>query len=300
MDAAQLQQFGRMYQRYLRWIAPLARYSPQWLWALTQRTLGRALNPYRYRQKAIMAGMAQALGAAHRAAWAAWCDSHSQFVRNFTRYHLLNQETMRRQVRISDMDILAQLRTEGGLLLTYHTHHQNTLCCALGFEGCRVYAVASAPEMSPIFSYIDQWALQVNRESARHFHGGGYLFINDMRHLSRSVRKALTEKDVVVCLSDFHQPGDGCPMLPLMSRQISPPAGVIDLALRLRAPIYLALCAPESGQLVLRIRRLGIVDDRKDVLAAYIAFLEEACRQNPSCWQGWDWFSDLPTLTTLS
>lgn len=296
MDTTEyFRQFGLLYRRYLRWLAPLGRYCPGWLWRLPQKTLGRTLSPYQLKASAIRAGLAQAAGTdGVDAAWAAWRDSHAQFVRDFSRYHLLTPMQMQRQVLIPDTDVLAQLHAEGGLLLTYHSHHQNTLCCALGFAGCRVHAVAAAPQTSLLFPYLSRWALQINRESARHFRGGDYLFINDMRHVARSVKQALADKDVVVCLCDFHQPDGSGLVFPLFSRQISPPSGVLDLALRQQAPIYLALCAPEEGQLVLRLSRLSVVDNRASVLAAYIAFLERACRQNPVCWQGWDWFNDLP------
>lgn len=298
MDAETLKIFGRQYRNYLRCLAPLARYCPEWIWPLVQKTLGRALSPYRFKKEAICAGIAEVFGAERsKVIWSDWQDSHSSFVRGFTRYHLLTPQDIQRQVYILDTDVLAQLREEGGLVFTYHTHHQNIMCCALGFAGCKVFPIAGAPEVSPIFPYVSQWALQINRESAKHFRGGEYLFVNNLRYVARSIRKVLKDKDVVVCLSDFHQPDSSGWSLPFLSRRISPPAGVMDVAIRLQVPVYIALCAPENGQLVLRLQRYGIVKSRDELVRAYIAFLEQACRQNPVCWQGWDWFNDLPRST---
>lgn len=295
MDAEQLRQYGLRYRRYLSWLVPLGRYCPQWLWPMVQKTLGRALSPYISQEQSIRSGLAEVVGVEHSAAaWEAWLDSHSCFVRDFSRYHLLTPQMAQQHIPIVDTEVLDRLRAEGGLLLTYHTHHQNTLCCALGLAGCKVYPIAGAPETSPVFPYVSKWALQINRESARHFQGGEYLFINDMRHVARSVKKALAEKNVVVCLSDFHQPNGNGMTFPLFSHQISPPTGVIDLAVRLRAPVYIGLCAPEGNHLQVRLHDLGIADNVEDTVSAYIAHLQQACQNNPVCWQGWDWFNDLP------
>lgn len=298
MNQEQLRQFGQRYRRYLRWMTPIGRYSPAWLWPLLQKTLGRYLSPYRLKEQAIRASLTEAVGTEQSTkAWEAWLDSHTHFVRDLSRYHLLEARTLQQWIHVANMDVVEQLRAEGGLLLSYHSYHPNTMACVLDVMGCKVHAVTGRAEKTPLFPYIGPWINRLNEETVKHLQGGEYLIIDNMWQLMRSTKSALENKGVVICLADLHKPDSKVGAFPLFSRQISPPSGVLDLALRQQAPIYLAMCAPEEGQLVLRLSRLGIADNRAAVLAAYVAFLEQACRQNPACWQGWDWFSDLPERT---
>lgn len=271
---------------------PLSRYCPDFLWALVQKTFGRFLNPYQLRKSIITSGLKMAADTdSEKKAWNAWLDSHSHFIRDFSRYHLMSEKNVDKYAHVADVELIRYMRTHGGLLLTYHTHHQNTLCSILGIMGCKLYAVADAPDRSPMFPYIGSWMEQINRESSKHFNGGEYLFNDNLRRLQGLVKEAFSEKSLVVCLADFPLPrNNNIKKLSFnfFSRQISPPVGIIRLAIRYRMPIYIAICAPCDQKLLVQFQDLGRPEILEDVLKKYICFLEIECKKNPACWQGWD------------
>lgn len=286
--------FARRYRFYLRLMAFLLPVLPISWRPLLIRTLGRWVNPFQLHavniNQALMAVLPPELA---KSTWIKWLDSHSLFTVNFLCYDQLDQNWLKFNVDIENPALLEALRTSGGLVLTYHTHHQNTLCCALGLAGCEVSALAAAPEDSPLFPYIGAWAQRVNSSSAQHFRGGRYLFINDKRALARSMRQCLIDKKVLVSLCDFHQPALSSIEGRILGRMICPPVGAIEMALRLGTPIYVAMFAPWEGRLRLQIRQLNSAEGVSAIVQGYLDFLQTSILMNPCCWQGWDWLNDL-------
>lgn len=293
--------FARRYRLYLRLMAFLERIAPQSLHPFIIRTVGRWANPFQLRaaniNKALLSRFSPEIA---RAAWLNWLDSHSLFTLNFLAYDHLDNDWLAQRIDIENPDLLEALRISGGLLLTYHTHHQNTLCCALGFAGCEVSAIAAAPEDSPLFPYIGRWAQKVNASSEQHFRGGRYFFINNKRLLARSIRQQLQEKKVLVSLCDFHQPALSSVEGKILGRIICPPVGAIEMAIKLKAPIYAAILAPQNGCLKLQIRQLNGNDGVSAIVQGYLDFLESRVLNNPCCWQGWDWLNELAELEKIS
>lgn len=264
-------------------------------WFGVWTALGRRLNPYVLRAPKIKRALASVLSPGQvDQVWRDWLDSHVRFTQDFLNYDRLDTAWLRNCVVFEQEDVLACLRASGGLVLTYHSHHQNTMCCALGLRGCTVSALAAAPQDSPLFSFIGHWATQVNAKSEQHFRGGRYLFLNDLRSLSRGLRDALAQKQVLVCLSDFHQPSARAVSGQVLGRCMAPPTGAIEVALKLGAPIYVAMFAPIRGKLHLRLTKLKGNGAVPEIIGQYLTFLESCVLANPSCWQGWDWLGDLP------
>ncbi len=244
--------FGQRYRRLLRlasvWVALTAgRWRPGFLWAL-----GRWLSPFQLHAAKIRRAIALALpDMATDRVWRDWLDSHLRFVLDFLAYRAMDAAWLKRQVAIAQPALLDALRASGGLVLTYHTHHQNTLSSALGLAGITISPLASAPEDSPLFPLIGRWAQRVNADSAIHFNGGAYVFTDNLRVLVKAVRKLLNNRDVVLSLCDFHQPRpEASASGRLFDRSITPPTGAIDIALRHGAPIYAAICAPSERRVV--------------------------------------------------
>ncbi len=288
--------FAKKYNRLLLifsfWVtfAP-RRWQPAWIFVL-----GRWLNPFQLFGEKIRRSIGLAFSEDRVATiWHDWLNSHVQFVLDFLAYKTLDAAWLAREVVIDDPACVAALRDSGGLLLTYHTHHQNTLCCALGLGGMKISAIAALPQDSPLFPIIGGWAQRVNAESARHFGGGSYIFTDNLRALLRTTRKILADGDVVLCLCDFHQPKPGVRSgTRLLNRFISPPTGAIEIAVKHGAPVYATIFAPVNGKHTLKIKQLDTSGGVDAIVAEYFSFLESNIRTNPACWQGWEWFEDLP------
>ena len=288
--------FAKRYRWFLRffrrWVAraPM-RWQPGFIFVL-----GRWLNPFQLHRVKLRRSIGLVVPAALiDQTWRDWLNSHVRFVLDFLTYAALDRDWSKSSVIVAEPELLATLRDSGGLLLTYHTHHQNTLCCALGIDGVRISAIAALPEDSPMFPYIGHWAKRVNSDSARHFNGGAYIFTNNLRKLLQTTRRLLGNREVVVCLCDFHQPRPGVKVSArLFDRSISPPTGAIDIALKHGGPLFAAMFAPKDGKLTLELKRLDASGGVDSVIAGYFSFLESSIRSNPACWQGWEWFEDLP------
>ena len=81
---------------------------------------------------------------------------------------------------------------------------------------------------------------------------------------------------------------------------ICPPVGAIEMAIKLEAPIYAAMLAPQNGRLKLQIRQLNGDDGVSAIIQGYLNFLEFCVLSNPCCWQGWDWLNELVELEKIS
>ncbi len=300
--SAELIRFAKRYNcllhvfNYFVAVAP-AYFRPGFIYAL-----GRWLSPFKTYAKKITSTIRSVLpGYDTGAVWRRWLDSHMTFVLDFLTYKEFDTVWLKTTFVCANQPALDALRQSGGLLLTYHTHHQNTLCCALGLQGMRVSAVAASPLDSPLFDYIGRWSTRVNVDSARHFNGVDYIFTSNLRSLLTAIQKCFATGEVVVSLCDFHQPKTDCvASTAFFNRCVAPPTGVIEMALKHRVPIFLALLAPTDHKLCLQMTQLPESVDLKAVVDQYFYFLESNIRANPSCWQGWEWFADLPKTLEIS
>jgi len=261
-------------------------------------TLARHLNPYRTFAQTIATTLSGAFPERPaQTLWNDWLDNHTRFVMDFLDYEAITPHWVERNVQIGAPDCVAQIRQSGGLLLTYHTHHQNTLCCILGELGIRISPIGAAPEDSPLFPLIGTWARRVNADSEKHFRGGSYLFTNDLRRLTRQMHTELRDRHVVLSLCDFHQPESASPQgATLSNRTITPPVGAIQTALKHMAPIYVAYLGKENRTLRLDMARLQADGGIPGVVAQYLQYLEQRIQASPATWQGWEWFGTLPSL----
>lgn len=288
--------FAKRYRRFLQVFSLWVAFAPnQWRPAVIF-AFGRWLNPFQAFSQKMRRAMSLVLPSNQvDQAWRKWLNSHVQFTLDFLSYKSLDASWLKSHVSIADPALVEVLRQSGGLLLTYHTHHQNTLCCALGIAGIKVSAIATSPEDSPVFPYIGQWARRVNADSARHFRGGSYIFTDNLRLLLRTIRQLFADRELVVCLCDFHQPKPGiASSARVFDRSISPPTGAIGVAIKHAAPIFAAMFAPQNGKLVLELIRLDESGGIDGIVAGYFSFLESNILVNPACWQGWEWYQDLP------
>lgn len=303
-DAASLR-FARACRRFYRVAAGLARVTPasadRWLAPM----LGRRLSPYRPQAEAIRGAMRAALGLGDRAAehaWQRWLASSGWFGLTAWRYGQWSPGWLASHVSVDDPQLLRRLAEGGGLVLTYHTHHQNTLAAALGLAGCPISPLAESPSASPLHPHIGDIVEHINAESARHFRGGGYLFTDRKHQLVRETWRLLAGGKVVLSLCDFARPGAACgdPGAPLLGRVIRPPLGAIEIALRERVPIVAAVMLPEGDRYRLRLQPLASDGGVVRVLQQYGGYLEALVREQPWAWQGWDWYLALPVAEAAS
>jgi len=298
-DDPALPQFAGDYRRLLGAAEWAERLLPEALHPIAARWLAERWSPYLARRQTIVSAFTGALGldeSGARVVWQQWLQSHGLFALTVFRYGRLSRRWLDEQVSVSDPALLSRVVRDGGLVMTYHTHHHNTLGCVLGLSGCHITGLAESPAKSPLYPFLGEYVERINRGSASHFGGGDYLFTDQIRTLVQTTRRLLQEGKVIVSLSDFDQGGSspGAAVCRFLGRRICPPAGAVEMALAAGAPIYSAAMFPVRGRFVFDIREISTRKDAREVLQQYFFHLESVVRTHPWAWQGWDWYHALP------
>lgn len=287
--------FANQYRRFLKLLEMTDRWSPVFAKDFVACWLGRLASPYRLHSQKIVKAMQVGLGLSHEQAlmsWRHWRESHGQFCLSILSYPKWTPSILQHGLTTTDRAILNRAASTGGLLLTYHSHHHNSLFCLLGFAGARISVLAASEEGSPLFPAIGHYIQRVNRGSSLHFGGGAYLFTDNLRALVKVVKAEFDSGALVASLCDV---SGGQLSSSFLGRQVAPPMGAITLALKQNVPIYTAILYGGHGKNpILRMREIDCNGGEVKVLQQYFSFLTDVVKEAPSAWQGWDWFSDFP------
>lgn len=293
--------FAHHYRRFLRLIELTSSFVPASLQQRLARIIGRSATPYNLMADTLCQAMSSGLSLNHHEtvqAWRRWRESHALFALAAMQYEKMDTAWLHKHVQVSSPDLLAKIASTGGLLLSYHTHHQNTLAASFGIAGCTISGVAASAAGSPLYATIGHYIDRINEGSEKHFRGGSYLYIDHLKEILKQVRMRLQRGELILSLCDFNQ-ASTCPPHRFLGRAITPPTGVIRLALQCEVPIYQALMYPDDkGKLLLLIQECSSRQTLHDTLTAYLAFLEKVVRDAPEAWQGWEWFSNFAPETT--
>jgi lauroyl/myristoyl acyltransferase len=261
------------------------------------RRWGRMASPYKADLPQLVQSYMHAYGAspplAHNFAQQ-WLASHGLFARSIFDYHRMDGGWVQSHVTTAQPEILQSLREQGGLVLSYHSHHHNTLGIVLGQSGIPIWGVAATEKASPMAPYTGRFMRIINGQSEAKFAGGRYLFTDEPRTLLRGLKQAFAQQHAVVSLCDNPTPAGEYPPVHFRGRSFHVGAGVVEQALAHGAPITLALLCPDlRGRYQLHLQKLPADLSPHQVLQAYFDHLDEVVRQTPWAWQGWHWFSGL-------
>lgn len=262
------------------------------------RRWGRLASPYKADLPALEQSYMQAYGVSAQVAHALsqqWLASHGLFARSIFDYHHMDAAWVQQHVQTDQPEVLQSLREHGGLVLSYHSHHHNTLGIVLGQSGVPTWGVAATEKASPMAPYTGRFMRIINGQSEAKFAGGRYLFTDEPRALLRGLKQAFAQKHAVVSLCDNPMPSGEYPPVRFMGRCFHVGAGIVEQALAQGAPITLALLCPDlQGAYRLHLKKLHSPSSVHAVLQTYFDFLDEVVRQTPWAWQGWHWYSGLP------
>ena len=261
------------------------------------RRWGRMASPYVEDRAQLELSYVQAFGATPQVAKELtdqWLASHGLFATSIFSYKRMSPEWVQQYVKIEKPDVMKSLQDQGGLVLSYHSHHHNTLGIVLGQSGVPTWGVAATEKASPMAPYTGRFMRIINGESEAKFGGGKYLFTDEPRNLLRGLKQAFSSQHAVVSICDNPVPqGDDAPLV-FRGKLFFVGAGVVDMALSQNVPITLALLCPDlRGSYELRLQALPSGLSSHQVLQAYFDFLSECVAQMPWAWQGWHWYSGL-------
>lgn len=295
MDAKQLA-FALKSRKFLRgaeWLSRLpgsnVRLSRRW---------GRMASPYKSDLSSLVQSYEKAFGASTDVAYSLsqqWLASHGLFARSIFDYHRMDAEWVKKHVQTNQPQLLEHLIDHGGLVLTYHSHHHNTLGIVLGQSGIPTWGVAATEKASPLAPYTGRFMRIINGESEAKFGGGRYLFTDEPRSLLRGLKQAFSKKHAVVSLCDNPTPPNDHLPVQFLGRCFHVGSGVIEQALAQGAPITLALLCPDLlGGFSLHLKKVPDSQNAHEVSQTYFDFLAQVVQQTPWAWQGWHWYSGLP------
>lgn len=301
MDEKQLA-FALASRRFFRgaeWIARLpfanVRFSRRW---------GRLASPYAADKTDLQNAYMRAFHATPEVAQALtmqWLASHGLFGTSLFSYHRMDPRWVQQHVQIDQPQIMDALRAHGGLVLTYHSHHHNTLGIVLGQSGITTWGVAATEKASPMAPYTGRFMRIINGQSEAKFGGGRYLFTDEPRNLLRGLKQAFSQQQAVVSLCDNPIPAGSHPPVHFMGKTFHVGSGVLDQALAQGVPITLALLYPDlKGSYVLRLKALAADLSAPQILQTYFDFLSTCVLQAPWAWQGWHWYSGLAESPPVS
>ena len=261
------------------------------------RRWGRMASPYVADRAQLELSYVQAFGATHQVAKELtdqWLASHGLFATSIFSYKHMNPEWVQQHVTIDKPEVMQSLQAQGGLVLSYHSHHHNTLGIVLGQSGVATWGVAATEKASPMAPYTGRFMRIINGQSEAKFGGGKYLFTDEPRNLLRGLKQAFSIQHAVVSICDNPVPqGDDAP-LGFRGKQFFVGGGVVEMAIAQNVPITLALLCPDlRGGYELRLQALPSGLSSHQVLQAYFDFLSECVAQMPWAWQGWHWYSGL-------
>lgn len=261
------------------------------------RRWGRMASPYVADRAQLELSYVQAFGATPQVAKELtdqWLASHGLFATSIFSYKHMNPEWVQQHVTLDKPEVMQSLQAQGGLVLSYHSHHHNTLGIVLGQSGVPTWGVAATEKASPMAPYTGRFMRVINGESEAKFGGGKYLFTDEPRNLLRGLKQAFSNQHAVVSICDNPVPqGDDAP-LGFRGKQFFVGGGVVEMAIAQNVPITLALLCPDlRGGYELRLQALPSGLSSHQVLQAYFDFLSECVAQMPWAWQGWHWYSGL-------
>ena len=305
MDAA-ANQFGADARTLLRVAAAVRRFTPAAARPWAARCIGQRFSPYIPQRARVVASMQKALGLSVReadAAWREWLASQGLFALTVFDYGRLSPHWLQRAVTINDPALLQEVVRGGGLVLSWHSGHHNTLGCVLGLSGGHSSMLAASARSSPYYAQIGGDIERINAASATHFGGGSYLYTdNPVLALAQTSRLLAHGKGrIVISLHDL--PGavsHGAPASgKLLGKILSPQTGVIELVLNARVPLYAGALFAHKGGLRLQLQRLDGTQNTAAVLQEYLDILAATAKAFPACWQGWDWYDTLPDVAPI-
>lgn len=294
MDEKQLA-FALASRRFFRGAEWLARLPGQHV--RLSRRWGRLASPYKADLPELVNAYMHAYDASPQLAHdlaQQWLASHGLFARSIFDYHRMDRDWVQRHVKTAQPEVLQSLREQGGLVLSYHSHHHNTLGIVLGQSGVTTWGVAATEKASPMAPYTGRFMRTINGQSEAKFAGGRYLFTDEPRKLLRGLKQAFAQNNAVVSLCDNPTPEGEHPPVQFRRRIFHVGAGVIEQALAHGAPITLALLCPDlRGDYQLHLQKLTTGQNPHQVLQAYFDHLDAVVSQTPWAWQGWHWYSGL-------
>ncbi|BAQ61802.1 hypothetical protein GM3708_2208 [Geminocystis sp. NIES-3708] len=262
--------------------------------------LGRILSPFRRVHPVLLSSFQTALGvnlSEAKTILNQWEASKGLSTLNIFRYFQIDKEWINRYVEIENISVLEKIAKVGGLVLTYHTFHQNMLPIIFSSFGIRLIAVGANPFKHLHYRHVTRYKHLRNKaiDKKLKLSGGNIIYTDDKYNLIKSAKTAFANGDVVLLACDTHHIDSKFPPLNLLGLPIRINAGgMLRLAKKAKVPVYFAILYPNfTGGYNLHLKAMPPLMNIEQDMQGYFDFLETHLQNVSWAWEGWWWYPSM-------
>lgn len=207
-------------------------------------------------------------------------------------YETMNNEWLRKNINCKDPLLLKKMVENGGILITFHSYHHNTIGSVLGLYGGEIFGISAAKNPEHDNEIIRKYHINImHNNSEKNFGGGHYLFLNNLKEAIRGIKRGLKRNSLIIGLADFPAQNKTI-SANFMGKKILIQRWLFDIAASHGKNIYFGILEGRNPRKPLSIKissaNTAFVT-AEELVQQYVDFLSENVRENPACWQGWEW-----------
>lgn len=294
--------FAQQYQYFLNKIKWLSLFGNNSITYQLAAWLATKYSPFRFQIPQIIQNLSDTLQLSEKHIKNTslnYVKQHGIFCINALFFEKMTLEWVKNHVFIKNPATLEKLlnNSNGGLFLSYHHHFQHLLVSLLGIYKKNPSFVAMSPESSPFYNILKSNIDYLHQHTEHHFGKGKYIFIypqQSRKIVREEIYQTLEERGLIFSLHDnLVSPSQNTQSLQFFNKIMTVSAGTIKIALEMNKPIYCGLLEwKESNKFEFDLVELNSNHGVLGILKEYFEFLEQKIKQNPSIWEGWQWFQD--------
>ncbi len=288
----------RSYKRFFNTLKVLDYFGDNQLTSWLAYYFTAKLNPYLFQRERVKLALGHpslSLSAIQQQIYLKrYLNQYIRFGRQLFFYKKLDIKWVEKNIKILNLPVVDNISKKGGLFLTYHHHHHHFLFSILGILKNKVHVIASAPETSIVYKEMKEYIDKLHQDTSAHFYGGDYIFIKPTVNYLRNLYNILEHNELVFSLNDnIVLNNKRTQQIQFLNKLMTIPTGTIEIALKMNKPIYCGLLEwKEGNKFELDLVELNSNHGVLGILKEYFEFLEQKTKQNPSIWEGWQWFQD--------
>lgn len=210
---------------------------------------------------------------------------------NIFSYKKMNRRWIDKNIICDQKDLLNSIINDGGMLMTFHSYHHNTMGCFFGILGAKVLGISAAKNPEHDNAVIRHYHINImHNHSEKHFGGGHYLFLKDLKQTLKGIKKGLQEKALIIGSADF--PAQNRTVtVNFLGQNVAIQRWLFDIAIENQKNIYFGILEGRevTDKLAIHLKK-ATANSTETLAQQYMDFLSERIGKNPACWQGWEWF----------
>jgi lauroyl/myristoyl acyltransferase len=286
--------FAKQYKKFLTIIQLISHIKPAWFSSIIAANYAVFASPVNVNRNKALQNLKYYLGpeVKEKKIWQQHLKQHGIATLSIFNMKRLRNNWSQQQVTIRQPDVFEQFcqNKQGGVVLTFHVQHQHRLFAILGLQGLAINPLAAAPQSSPLYAELKEYINLLHHNASQYFGNGDYIFLKSERINVRPAYRALSNKQIVVSLSDNVGADDHTENVLLFDKPFKVSSGIVKVAKKQNLPVWVALVYwLGKDNFALEIQKLDSNKPVKEIMQDYINFLQNILIKKPEIWEGWQW-----------